>query len=155
MKQFTETFHVDVPPEKLFDAVTDPESQSGRAMKVEVVTETPEGVGTTLRYFYQVLGMRLRGGTYSYSEYVPGRRFTWDFSNGGVAMALTGGPASATWTFEPADGGTDVTVQSEFETRIPGLNHIARGIMMWFWRRRDLPRYMAEVEKKAKVGAEA
>ena len=154
MKQFTTTFHVDVPPEKVFATVVDPESQQSRFMKVEVVKETPDGAGNTLRYYYQVLGIRLRGGTYAYSEYLPGERFKWEFS-GGPEMVLTGGPVAATWTFVSADGGTDVTVCSEFKTRIPVLNHLARGIMMRSWRTRDLPRFKAEIEKRAKAGVKA
>ena len=154
MKDYTATFHVDVPPEKVFATVVDPESQQSRFMKVEVVEETPDGVGTTLRYYYRLLGMRLGGGTYAYSEYVPGQRFKWEFS-GGAEMVLTGGPVSSTWTFEPVDGGTDVTVCPEFKTRIPVVNHVARGIMMWSWRTRDLPRFKAEIETRAKVGVKA
>ncbi len=154
MKQYTETLHLDLPPETVFATVVDPESQAGRFMKVEVVEETPDGVGTTLRYFYRLLGMSLGGGTYTYTEFVPNQRFAWEFS-GGPEMLLTGGPVSSTMTFEPADGGTDVTVRSEFETRIPVVNDLAREIMMWSWRRRDLPRWKAEIERRAKVGTEA
>ena len=134
--------------------MVDPEAQQSRFMKVEVVEETPDGVGTTLRYYYQVLGRRLGGGTYRYSEYVPGERFTWEFS-GGAGMLLMGGPVSSTWTFEPADGGTDVTIHPEFKTRIPVVNNLARGIMMWFWRARSLPSLKAEIEERANPGPKA
>jgi uncharacterized protein YndB with AHSA1/START domain len=154
MKEYTETLHLDVPPEVAFATVVDPESQAGRFMKVEVVKETPDGVGTTLRYYYRMLGMRLGGGTYTYTEYVPNERFKWEFS-GGPEMLLTGGPVSSTLTFEPADGGTDVTVRPEFETRIPVVNDLARGIMLWSWRNRDLPKFKAAIEKRARVGASA
>ncbi len=153
MKEYTTKLNVDLPPEMVFASMVDPDYQQGRFMKVEVVEETPDGVGTTLRYFYQVLGMRLRGGTYTYSEYVPGRRFQWEFS-GGPEMALTGGPVSATWTFEPADGGTEVTVRSAFRTRIPVVNHLARGVMIRLWRK-ELPRAVAEIEKRVKAQANA
>jgi carbon monoxide dehydrogenase subunit G len=148
VKQYTQTFHVDVPPENAFAVVVDPEAQQSRFMKVEVVEETPDGVGTTLRYYYQVLGRRLGGGTYKYSEYVPGERFTWEFS-GGVGMLLTGGPVSSTITFEPADGGTDVTIHPEFKTRIPVVNDLVRGIMMRTWRR-GLSKWKVEIEERAK-----
>lgn len=153
MKQYTQKFHVDVPPEKAFAVVVDPEAQQSRFMKVEVVEEAPDGVGTTLRYYYQLLGKRLGGGTYRYSEYVPGERFTWEFSAAG--MLLTGGPVSSAWTFEPAEGGTDVTIHPEFETRIPVVNDLARGIMMWFWRARSLPAFKAAIEKRAAGGTSA
>lgn len=150
VKQYTQTVHVDVPVEKAFDIVVDPEAQQGRFMKVEVVEETPDGVGTKLRYFYRLFGMRLPGGTYTYSEYVPGKRFTWEFS-GGPETLLTGGPVSSTWTFEAADGGTDLTIQPKFETRIPVVNDLARGIMVRYWRWRDLPWFKAQIEKRAKT----
>ena len=90
MKQFDEKLHIDVPPETAFGVVVDPAAQQSRFMKVEVVNETPDGVGTTLRYYYRVAGVRLGGGTYTYSEYVPGERFTWEFS-GGQEMFVMGG----------------------------------------------------------------
>jgi uncharacterized protein YndB with AHSA1/START domain len=153
VKQYTQTFHVDAPPEKAFTVVVDPEAQPSRFMRIEVLEETPDGVGTTFRYYYQVLGRRFGGGTCTFSEYVPGERFTWEFSDG--AGLLTGGPVSSTWTFEPADDGTDVTIHPEFKTRIPVVNDLARGIMMWFWRARSLPAVKAEIEKRAAGGTEA
>ncbi len=149
MKDYSHTLHVDVPPEKAFAAVVDPEAQPSRFMKTEVVEETADGVGTKFRYYYRVLGKNLGGGTCTFSEYDPGRRFKWDFADGGPEMLLTGGPVSSTWIFEEADGGTDVTVRPEFETRIPVLNHLARGAMLWTWRHRTLPKVMAEIEKRA------
>jgi uncharacterized protein YndB with AHSA1/START domain len=153
MRQYTETVHVDLPPEKAFDVMVDPEAQQTRFMRVEVVKETPEGIGSELRYYYQLLGKHFGGGSYSYSEYDPGKRFKWDFGGGGAEMLLTGGPVSSTWTFEAADGGTDLTVHPEFETRIPVVNDLARGIMMWFWRTRSLPKWRAEIEKRGKAAA--
>ena len=154
VKQFNEKLHIDVPPETAFDVVVDPDAQQSRFMKVEVVNETPDSLGTTLRYHYKVAGMRLGGGTYTYSEYVPGERFTWEFS-GGPEMFVMGGPVSSTWTFEAADGGTDLTIDSEFKTRIPVLNNLTRRIFMRSWRKRDLPRFKAEIEKRAKAKVEA
>jgi hypothetical protein len=151
VRQYTQTLHVDVPPDQAFATVVDPEAQQSRFMKVEVVEESPEGVGTTLRYFYRLLGVRWGGGTYRYSEYVPGKRFKWEFS-GGPEMLLTGGPVSSTFIFEPADGGTDVTIHPEFKRRIPVVSDLARGIMMRSWRR-SLPKWRAEIEKRAKVEA--
>jgi uncharacterized protein YndB with AHSA1/START domain len=154
VKQYTETVHVDLPPKKVFAIVVDPENQAGRFMKVETVEETPDGVGTTLRYYYRLLGMDLPGGTYTYSEYVPGKRFTWEFS-GGPERFLAGGPVKSTLTFEAADGGTDMTITTEFATKIPVLNPLVRGIMLWSWRNRDLPKWKALIEEKAKVPAKA
>jgi uncharacterized protein YndB with AHSA1/START domain len=145
---YTQKMHVDVPPEVAFDVVVDPEAQQSRFMKVEVVKETPDGVGTELRYFYRLLGLRFPGGTYTYSEYVPGERFTWTFGNGAESLLL-GGPVSSTITFEPADGGTDVTITPEFTNRIPVVNPVARQAMMLFWRR-ELPKWKDEIEQRAK-----
>lgn len=150
MKEYTQTLHVDAPPEKTFAAAVDPEMQQGRFMRIEVVEETSDIVGTKFRYYYKVFGKRLGGGTYSYSEYVPGRRFKWDFAAAGPETLLTGGPVSSTWIFEPANGGTDVTIRPEFKTRVPVLNDLARGIMMWNMRTRSAPRFMAKVEERAK-----
>lgn len=148
MKQYTQTLHLDAPPEAAFAAVVDPANHEGRFMKVDVVKETPEGVGTTLHYHYEVLGLRLPGRDYTYAEYVPGERFRWEFSRG-PAMLLMGGPLGSTFTFEAADGGTDVTIRPEFKTYIPGLNHLARRLMMLSWSR-DLERWKVDIEKSAK-----
>lgn len=147
MRDYTQTLHVDGAPEQVFAAVVDPEFQSTRFMKVEPAEEAPEGVGTTHRYHYRLFGIDFGGGSYEYSEYEPGRRFTWEFSTGPETL-LTGGPVSSTWTFEAADGGTDVTIHPEFRTRIPVVNDIARGIMMWSWRMWSLPRFGAEIRKR-------
>lgn len=148
MKQYTQTLHLDVPPEAAFAAVVDPANQSGRFMKVEVVKETPDGVGTTLHYHYEVLGVRLPGKDYTYSEYVPGKRFRWEFARGFSSLVF-GGPMASTFTFEAAAGGTDVMIRPEFKTLIPGLNHVARRFMLYTWRR-DLDKWKDEIEKGAK-----
>lgn len=154
MKQDLETFHIDAPPEFAFDTATDPELTAGRFLETEVVNETPEGVGSEYRYSYRVLGMRLGDGTYTYSEYVPGRRFTMQFSPGRGA-ALTAGMVSSTWTFEPSGDGTDLTIRPQFKTRIPMLARLVRGIMMRSFRKTDLPRLKAEIERRARAAAKA
>ena len=138
MKQYTQTLHVDVPPEAAFAAVVDPANHSGRFMKVEVVTETPDGVGTTLRYYYKALGVRLPGSTYTYSEYVPGKRFAWDFSVGVPQMLLFGGPVASRMTFEAANGGTDVVIhaapRANADVALPaGLAMAHAGAWFWQW----------------------
>jgi hypothetical protein len=136
-----------------FATLVDPEVQQGRFIKVEVVQETqrawePRFATTTrcwgcaLRRDLYILRVRSRQ-----AVQVGLRRWTGD-------AVLTGGPVSSNWIFEPADGGTDVTVRPWFKTRIPVLNHLARGIMMWSWRK-ALPKFMTKVEKRAKVGATA
>ena len=154
MTEYSTTLHVDVPPEQVFALTVDPEFQQSRFMKIEAADEAPPGVGSTLRYHYEVLGRHLASGTCTYAEFEPGRRFKWDFAGGGPETLLVGGPVSSTWIFEPAEGGTDVTVRPEFTTRIPVVNHVARRIMMWSWRKRTLPKFVAAVEKRAGIDAE-
>jgi uncharacterized protein YndB with AHSA1/START domain len=149
MKEYTA--HFDAPPEMVFAAMLDPELQTGNSLRMEVVEETPDGVGSKYRFYFQVLGMRFGRGTYTYAEYVSGERIKMEFSGGGPLMALTGGPVSSLWIFEPADGGTDVTVRPEFKTRIPVVNQLARRMMMRSWQTRDIPRMKAEIEKRAKA----
>jgi hypothetical protein len=39
-------------------------------------------------------------------------------------------------------------IHPEFRARIPVVNDIARGIMMWSWRMWNLPRFKAEITKR-------
>lgn len=148
MREYTQRFHIDVPPEAAFADVVDPANQQSRFMKIEVVNETSDPAKTTFRYFYRVLGIKFGGGEYSYSEYVPGQRFTWQFPVNGFEMWLIGGPVASTFTFEAADGGTDLTIRPQFKTPIPGLNHLARAIMWRSWQR-SMRTFVSDIEKRA------
>ena len=64
-------------------------------------------------------------------------------------MLLFGGPVASRMTFEAANGGTDVVIHPEFKTPVPGLNHLARRVMFWSWRR-GLRAWVTEIERSAK-----
>jgi carbon monoxide dehydrogenase subunit G len=50
MKKYTTSFHVDVPPSTVFAYLKDPTTTMPGMSKVEVVHETPDGVGSVWRY---------------------------------------------------------------------------------------------------------
>jgi uncharacterized protein YndB with AHSA1/START domain len=71
----------------------------------------PEGVGTSARMFTHLLGFHLEGGI-EYTEVVPGER---------IVAQVHFFAEKPTWrfTFEPADGGTKVTAEGEWDLKVP------------------------------------
>lgn len=151
MKRYTVKFHVDAPPERVFAYLVDPEGglASDDDMRLELVKESPDGVGTTYRYEYRMLGMR-SSGLCVFTEYVPNERVKMEFSMG-PEMLLFGGPISSEWTCRPADGGTDVIVNPTFRTTIPVVNQVGRWFMMRTWEKVSLAKAKAAIEQRVPV----
>jgi carbon monoxide dehydrogenase subunit G len=141
MKKYTTSFHVDVPPATAFAYMADPTTTMPGMSKMEVVHETPDGVGSVWRYEERFLGMRFRG-LYVVTEYVENKRIKIEFS-GGLEVG------EGMWTFEPAAGGTDVTIESRFRVRIPIVGPFATRLMMRSTETRWVPILKKEIEKYA------
>lgn len=146
MKTYTSTLHVDAPPEVAFSCLVDPEvlTETG-GFEFTVLEKTPEGVGTRLRYENRVLGLRL-GGTLTFTEYVPNEKLTlqWHGTERYVVGELRG-----RWTFTPEDGGTTITIRSEFDTHIPVLQSFAAWATIRSFRAQELPKMKAQMEARA------
>ena len=92
------------PIEEVFAFMNDPENQllwwSG-LVEIEQTSEGPIGVGTTYREVMQFLGRRIEN-TGEITEYELNKRNTVKTTSGPVPMEITG-------TFQPVEGGTEVT----------------------------------------------
>lgn len=153
MKRYTVKFHVDAPPERVFAYLVDPKGNmaSNEDMRMELVKESPDGVGTTYRYETKMFGLR-SSGLCVFTEYVPNERVKMEFSMG-PEMLLVGGPLSSVWTCRPADGGTDVIVNPTFRTYLPVVNQVGRWFMLRSWQKADLAKVKAEIEKRVPATA--
>jgi uncharacterized protein YndB with AHSA1/START domain len=66
-------------------------------------------------------GVRLKGTTQTL-EFVPNQRFVEE-TKGGLESTLT-------WTFEPEDGGTRLTVETQYKVPIPVLGRMAEALIV-------------------------
>jgi carbon monoxide dehydrogenase subunit G len=142
MSKYTMHFNVAVPPAAVFTYLKDPKTTMPGLTKIEVIHEASEDVGTAYRYEERFLGMRFTG-IFVITEHVPDKRLTIEFSG-----ALEEG--KATWTFEPSDEGTDVTIASDFRLRIPVLGGLAVRLMRRTNETRWLPALKEQIEKHAR-----
>jgi carbon monoxide dehydrogenase subunit G len=143
MKKYTTRFHVDVPPAMAFGYLADPATAMPGMSKMELIHETPDRVGSVYRYEERFLGMRFAG-LFVVVEYVEDEHIKGEFSGGFEE-------GQGTWTFEPAAGGTDVTVESRFRVRIPIVGGLAARLMMRVSGKRWVPILKQEMEKYART----
>lgn len=112
MATLTRSIIIDAPVDRVFDFALDIshlwKAQDVALMDVDI---KPEGVGTSARLYSHLLGFHLEGGV-EYIEVVPGQRI--------VAQAHWFAEKPMwTFTFEPADGGTKVTAEGEWDLSVP------------------------------------
>jgi uncharacterized protein YndB with AHSA1/START domain len=112
MATLTRSITIDAPVDAVFDFALDI-SQLWKAFDVALtdVDIKPEGVGTSARLHTHMLGFHLEGGV-EYTEVVPGQR---------IVARVHWFMEKPTWTFtfEPADGGTKVIAEGEWDTKVP------------------------------------
>lgn len=109
MMKLTKAFYVDAEPDEVMSAMLDV-SVNPRGMKTETVYESPEIEGNVYRWSFRLAGVPQRG-LHVVTEYIPGERMS--FRNFG-AMESTG-----SMTFAAANGGTEVTVDTEARLTMP------------------------------------
>ena len=103
---------VNAPVDTVFDFALDiRQLWKAKDVALAEVDIKPDGVGTSARLYTHLLGFHLEGGV-EYTEVVPGQRI--------VAQAHWFAE-KPTWrfTFAPADGGTLVTAEGEWELTLP------------------------------------
>ncbi|MDP9888362.1 SRPBCC family protein [Pseudarthrobacter enclensis] len=94
------------PVDVVFDMVKDPRVWLGPNVEISELKTTPEGVGTTFRAAWTVLGIPLRT-THEYTEYVPNRHFTSKAALGPVFKVEV----------TPEDSGTRLSMRSDVVPR--------------------------------------
>jgi carbon monoxide dehydrogenase subunit G len=141
MKEYTTTFHVDVPPAVAFAFLKDPTTAMPGMSEMELIHGSPDEVGSVWRYEERFLGMGFTG-LFVVVEYVENERIKGEFSGG-----LEEG--AGIWTFEGAGGGTDVTVESSFRVRLPLVGGLAAGLMMRASQSRWVPALKEAMEEYA------
>ena len=124
MARVERTITINAPVEKVFDYVSDatngPEFIPSQ-VETEYVTRTQEGVGSRYRWVYKLLGIRFEGESIC-AEYVPNERI--------VSETKSGILSTWTYTFEPEDGGTKLTLAVDYTIPVPVLGKFAEALVL-------------------------
>ncbi len=122
--------------------MSDPMSQLEWMPSMVEVTDvnlTEQGVGSTYRWKYKMAGMILHGDNETL-EFVPNKRVV-ERSRGGIDSTWT-------WTYEPQDGGTKLSVHIEYTIPVPVMGKIAEGLVL---RQNEKEANLAMANIKAKM----
>lgn len=126
MPKVSEEVHIDAPPERVWDVITDPQRIPEYNVTIVEVTEASgrlDEVGARYTAVAKIYGRRLEG-TWETTEVLPGRRLVARGSTPG------GGQASVISTVEPADGGTRAGVEIEYELPAGFLGAVANKLFV-------------------------
>lgn len=123
MATLTRSITIDAPVDTVFDVALD----ITRLWKVKDVALTevdvkPEGVGTSARLYSHFLGFHLEG-VMEYTEVVPGERIV-------AQVHFFGEKPTWTYTFEPAEGGTKVTLEGRWDVALPVVGKPVEQLMV-------------------------
>jgi uncharacterized membrane protein len=88
--------------------------------EVKDVQTLPNG-GTRFHWVYKMAGMRLEGESED-TEFVANQRVV-SHNTGGIESTLT-------WNFEPKNGDTQVTVETDYHIPIPLLGKLAEALIL-------------------------
>jgi uncharacterized protein YndB with AHSA1/START domain len=112
MSILTRSAVVDAPVETVFEYALDPRKLwSVPDIALAEVEVKPEGAGTTARIWYHFLGFHLEGGL-EYKEVTRPERIV-------IEVNFFMEHPTWTFTFEPKDEGTMVTIQGEWHLKAP------------------------------------
>lgn len=125
MTKLTRSIEIESPVEQVFEYAKDvgrfwtswPDEVAARDVEL-----TPDGVGSSARLFGHFLAIHMEG-TIEYTEVVPNERIVAEINWFGE---------SPTWlfTFEPTDGGTKLTAEGEWHTKVPIVGTRIDGMMV-------------------------
>jgi uncharacterized protein YndB with AHSA1/START domain len=119
MAKIRKSIVIDAPVEEVFDYVEDPANIPEywpSVVKIKEVDQLPNG-GARMTAVYKMAGVRFNMES-ECVEYVPNQRTVYK-SEGGVSSTLT-------WTYEPQNGGTEVTVENEYTVNLAVLRKLAQ-----------------------------
>ena len=117
------TITINAPVEKVFSYIDEPTNLLEiwpSMVEVKDVQRLPKG-GTSFRFVYKMAGIRFEG-TSEDIEYVANERI--------VTKTKGGIEAIYTWTFQPEDGGTKMTVEVEWTVPVPVLGKLAEAFIV-------------------------
>ena len=123
MAKLERCIFIQAPVDKVFAYMSDPNNQAEiwpSIVEVSDVQRLPDG-GYTHGWVYNMAGVRLKGSTRTL-EFVPNERFVEE-TKGGLESVLT-------WTFGPENGGTRLSVVTEYRVPIPVLGRMAEAIIV-------------------------
>jgi uncharacterized protein YndB with AHSA1/START domain len=122
MSVLTRTTTIDAPVKKVFDFALDPRNLwTMPDIALADVELKPEGVGTSASIWSHFLGFHLAG-KLEYTEVTKPERFV-------IGVSFFMEHPKWTFTFEPADGGTKVTVQGEWHYQVPAVGKPLESMM--------------------------
>ena len=123
MAKLVRSITIQAPVDRVFAYISEPANQVEiwpSMVEVTDVERLPDG-GYTHGWVYKMAGVRLKGSTETV-EFLPNQRFVEE-TKGGIQSILT-------WTFEPEDGGTRLTVETEYKVPIPVLGRMAEALIV-------------------------
>jgi uncharacterized protein YndB with AHSA1/START domain len=119
----TKSAVIDAPVEKAFDYALDMRNLwAVPDVALANVELKPEGTGSSARLFSHFLGFHLEGGP-EYTEVVRPKRIV-------AKVSFFGEHPTWTFTFEPVDDGTKLTVQGEWHIGVPAVGKTLEGLMV-------------------------
>jgi carbon monoxide dehydrogenase subunit G len=126
MATVREEVHIDAPPERVWDILTDPERVAQYNVTI-VEVKNPTGrldqVGASFDAVVKVYGRRIEG-RWEVVEVDPQRRIVQRGSGAG------GGTATVIGTIEPSNGGTNAAVEIDYELPAGFLGELANRLFV-------------------------
>ncbi len=123
MAKIEQSIIIDAPVEEVFNYVEDPENIPEywpSVIEIKDVEELPDG-GARMTSVYKMAGVRFDVESVC-TAFVPNQRTVYE-SEGGVS-------STATWIYEPQDGGTKVTIRNEYTVELPVLRKLAESFLV-------------------------
>ena len=122
MAKLERSITINAPVEKVFAYIENPMNElEWLPSTIEVKDVNGQGVGTHSRFAYKIVGIRFEGES-TITEHVPNKRLVTE-SKGGIVSTWT-------WTFQPHDNGTRLSVVVDYTIPIPVLGKIAEAFVL-------------------------
>jgi len=117
------SIRIDTPVDIVFNFIVNPYNMPGvwpSLIEARNVKMQPEG-GYTYDWTYKMLGMAFKGSTKT-MEYIPGQSL--------IDQTVKGLESRFTWTFEPDNGATILTVEVVYNIPFPLLGRLAESMIV-------------------------
>lgn len=122
MAKVERTITVNVPVEKVFSYISDPNHELDTIPSITDIRDvTGEGVGQKWGWSYKMVGISLKGES-EVTEYIPNQRLVHK-SKGGIESTWT-------YTLNQEDGSTQMNLVVEFKIPIPVLGKVGERMVL-------------------------